>query len=306
VAGSGFISRGGIARASASHRVTFFNPPGGRVLSYGGDVLVDGTWKYRDFTAGREALEKKLHLNGNAQLRGGWSVGSSVLVEEFRYDPDLYANYFIPQPRAGAPGVVDTVPYVGTPALPNLDYAVSVNTPQFKKFSGNVFAIWGQDENFYEWASSDILFLTLNTTTRPTDRLRIDVAYQIQRFARVRDGSLAGQQQIPRVRLEYQLARPVFVRFVGQYVAAERDSLRDEGRTQAPIFFRAGEGFVRAAARRDNLFRGDVLFSYQPTPGTVFFAGYGSSMIEPDALRFGQLRRAVDGFFLKWSYLFRV
>jgi hypothetical protein len=303
VAGAGFISRGNIARASASHRVTFFNAPGSRVLSYGGDVLLDGTWKYRDFTAGREALEKKLHVNGNAQLRGGWSVGSSVLIEEFRYDPDLYANYYIPQLRGG---VMDTVPYVGTPALPNLDYAITLNTPQFKKFSGNLFAIWGQDENFYEWASSDILFLTLNTTTRPTDRLRIDAAYQIQRFARVQDGSVVGQRQIPRLKVEYQIARPVFVRFVGQYIAAQQDSLRDEGRTQAPIFFRTPGGYVRAAASRSNTFRGDVLFSYQPNPGTVFFAGYGSSAAEPDPLRFGQLRRTTDGFFLKWSYLFRV
>ncbi|MGZ8377414.1 MAG: DUF5916 domain-containing protein [Gemmatirosa sp.] len=306
VAGSGFISRGNIARASASHRVTFFNAPGSRVLSYGGDVLLDGTWKYRDFTAGREALEKKLHVNGNAQFRGGWSLGSSVLVEEFRYDPDLYANYYIPQPRAGAAGVVDTVPYVGTPALPNLDFAVTLNTPQFKKFSGSLFAVWGQDENFYEWASSDIVFVTLNTTTRPTDRLRIDAAYQIQRFARVRDGSVVGQRQIPRVKVEYQIARPVFVRFVGQYIAAQQDSLRDEGRTQAPVFFRTATGYVRAAATRSNTFRGDVLFSYVPSPGTVFFAGYGSSAAEPDPLRFGQLRRTTDGFFLKWSYLFRV
>ncbi|MDF1504126.1 DUF5916 domain-containing protein [Roseisolibacter sp. H3M3-2] len=306
VAGSGFISRGSIARAAASHRVTFFNAPTSRVMSYGGDVVLDGTWKYRDFTAGREALEKKLHFNGNAQLRGGWGVGGSVLVEEFRYDPDLYANYYYTQPRAGNPAVVDTVPYVGTPALPNLDYAVTLNTPQFKKFSGNLFAIWGKDENFYEWASSDILFLTLNTTTRPTDRLRIDAAYQIQRFARARDGSLAGQQQIPRVRVEYQLARPVFVRFVGQYIAAQRDSLRDEGRTQQPVFLRTANGFVRAGAQRSNTFRGDVLFSFVPNPGTVFFAGYGSSASEPDPLRFGQLRRTTDGFFLKWSYLFRV
>jgi hypothetical protein len=306
VAGSGFISRGSIARAAANHRVTFFNAPTSRVLSYGGDVMVDGTWKYRDFTAGREALEKKLHFNGNAQLRGGWSVGGSVLVEEFRYDPDLYANYYYTQPNAVNPGVVDTVPYVGTPALPNLDYAVTLNTPQFKKFNGGLFAIWGQDENFYEWASSDILFLTANATIRPTGRLRVDAAYQIQRFARVRDGSLAGQQQIPRLRVEYQLARPVFVRFVGQYIAAQRDSLFDEGRTQQPIFFRTANGFVRAAAQRSNTFRGDVLFSYVPNPGTVFFAGYGSSAAEPDPLRFGQLRRTTDGFFIKWSYLFRV
>jgi hypothetical protein len=47
--------------------------------------------------------------------------------------------------------------------------------------------------------------------------------------------------------------------------------------------------------------RTDWLFSYRPRPGTVFFAGYGSSLTEPEALAFTQLRRASDGVFLKAS-----
>ena len=120
------------------------------------------------------------------------------------------------------------------------------------------------------------------------------------------DGSTVGQRQIPRLRVEYQLARPVFIRLVGQYVAQQQDSLRDDSRTNAPILIRRGDTYVRAGATESNVFRGDVLFSYQPTPGTVFFAGYGSTLTEPDALRFGDLRRASDGFFVKLSYLFRL
>jgi hypothetical protein len=49
-----------------------------------------------------------------------------------------------------------------------------------------------------------------------------------------------------------------------------------------------------------------VLFSYLPTPGTVFYVGYG------DALRADQpagprtLQRSRDVFFAKLSYLFRL
>jgi hypothetical protein len=50
----------------------------------------------------------------------------------------------------------------------------------------------------------------------------------------------------------------------------------------------------------------DWLFSYQPTPGTVVFAGYGSTLTEAEGLRFRALRRDTDGFFLKVSYLFRM
>jgi hypothetical protein len=49
------------------------------------------------------------------------------------------------------------------------------------------------------------------------------------------------------------------------------------------------------------------LFSYQPTPGTVLFAGYGNTLanLEEDPRR-PRLRRTADGFFLKLSYLFRL
>ena len=53
------------------------------------------------------------------------------------------------------------------------------------------------------------------------------------------------------------------------------------------------------------LFR-SVLFSYKPTPGTVFFFGYGASLTEPEPFSFQNLTRTTDGFFLKLSYLFRM
>jgi hypothetical protein len=50
----------------------------------------------------------------------------------------------------------------------------------------------------------------------------------------------------------------------------------------------------------------DWLFSYQPNPGTVIFAGYGSALQDVERGRFGSVRRTADGFFLKVSYLFRL
>jgi hypothetical protein len=49
----------------------------------------------------------------------------------------------------------------------------------------------------------------------------------------------------------------------------------------------------------------DWLFSFHPTPGTVGYLGYGSSLVEPAAFRFRGLSRVGDGFFAKVSYLFR-
>ena len=112
---------------------------------------------------------------------------------------------------------------------------------------------------------------------------------------------------IPRLKVEYQVARPVFVRLVGQYDALKVDSLRDASRTEFPVLVRNPDGsFRRAVATQRGSFRGDALFSYQPTPGTVFFFGYGSSYLSPTFLDRESLDRTRDGFFLKASYLFRM
>jgi hypothetical protein len=55
-----------------------------------------------------------------------------------------------------------------------------------------------------------------------------------------------------------------------------------------------------------NVFSVDGLFSFEPSPGTVIFAGYGSTMNDDDTYRFRNLERTQDGFFVKLSYLLRM
>jgi hypothetical protein len=59
------------------------------------------------------------------------------------------------------------------------------------------------------------------------------------------------------------------------------------------------------AARSSNDFSFDWLFSYQPSPGTVIFAGYGGALVDRRAFRFDGLTRESDAFFVKLSFLFR-
>jgi hypothetical protein len=49
----------------------------------------------------------------------------------------------------------------------------------------------------------------------------------------------------------------------------------------------------------------DFLASYEPTPGTVAFFGYGAAMQGATTFGFSDLSRSTDGFFLKLAYLFR-
>ena len=106
---------------------------------------------------------------------------------------------------------------------------------------------------------------------------------------------------IPRLKLEYQLTRAIFVRYIGQYFAEDQDALRDPRTGRALL---VNGDTARAIVTND--FRNDLLFSYKPTPGTVVFLGYGASLTEADAFRFQNLTRESDGFFLKLSYLFRM
>lgn len=304
---AGFISRRGIAGGRLSQRFTAFGARDAFLQSVTTELAYDNTWRYDDFLAGRRSLEEKLHLNVNSQLRGGWRAGASALVEEFRYDSSLYADYYIDLPRAGSPGARDTVRYVGTPALPNLDWVITLGTPRWARFSGDLFVVWGKDENFFEWSSADIVFSTLDLAYRPTDQLRVNFLYTHQQFDRITDGSTVGMRRIPRLRLEYQFNRAIFFRLVGQYVADERDALRDDSRTGAPILRRAPNGtFVPQRAYERNSMRADWLFSWFPNPGTVFYAGYGSDYAESDPLRFRELARQRDAFFVKFSYLYRL
>ena len=129
----------------------------------------------------------------------------------------------------------------------------------------------------------------------------------LQRITRSRDGSRSSTADIPRIKLEYQLTRAIFFRYIGQYFAQDQTALEDP-RTGIPLWsYDAASGkYLPIAAARTNDFRSDVLFSYKPNPGTVLFLGYGASLDEPQAFAFRNLRRTSDGFFLKASYLFRM
>jgi hypothetical protein len=200
------------------------------------------------------------------------------------------------------------VPFTGVPRLPNLDYVLTLNTPDFSTFSGSVFYLWGKDENFFEWSSADIVFARYNADWRPTDQVRLSAGYQLQSYERRTDNTRVGVRKIPRLKVEYQLSRSIFLRWIGEYDANEQDTLRDDSRTELPIVVLNRETglYERQLGFQQNRFRTDWLFSYQPTPGTVLFAGYGSTAAEPRNLRFRELRRLTDGFFLKFSYLFRL
>lgn len=306
---SGFVNRGDLAQVNIAPSLTFYGQRGSLVERLNVSGSADRTWIYDDFWAGRSALERKHRVGLQVALRGGWTIGTSLLVETFSPDPRLYSDYAVELPRTG--GGLDTVAYANRPLedIPNLDVVLNLDTPQIHGFEANIFAIVGRDENFFEWSPANITFGRASLAFRPTDKLRFDGSLAFRTYHRRTDGSRVGDTFIPRLKVEYQLSRAVFVRVVGEYAAARQDDLREDGRSGAPLLIRDEQGIYRrslALGYQQNDARLDLLFSFQPTPGTVFFAGYGSAMAEDRRFDFRGLARQQDGFFTKFSYLFRM
>ncbi|MDQ3068972.1 MAG: carbohydrate binding family 9 domain-containing protein [Acidobacteriota bacterium] len=301
---AGFISRAGVMNVNLVNQLAFYGPQGSWFARYTGDVTLDGLWRYAGLVDPGLNQERKLHFNHNVLLRGGWRAGVSVLVERFGYDSGLYANHRLVS--TAADGSETYQPFTGTPTLPNLDWLVSAGTPRVKGLQGNFFYLRGRDENYFEWASGDVVYASFNLQWRPTERFRTDLSYVTQTVKRPSDGSEVSARHVPRARVEYQLTRAVSFRWIGEYASDTRDDLRDDSRTNLPlaVYNPSTGAHTKLLSFQRRSFRSDVLFSWVPAPGTVFYAGYGSAAA--DAGRPSGLARVSDGFFIKLSYLFRI
>ena len=291
-ASSGFVNRVNVVQARIFNRFSIYGKPGALLEQGTTFFMIQPTWRYRDFPG--STLEGSIGETIILTLRGGWGVNANWQNNHQRFDPPDYANYAVDS--SGTP-IAFTIPH----GLYNLWGAnAGFNTPnRALTFSANVGA--GQGAIFAEAAEGRGVNIFIGLTWKPTSGLRIDGQWVHDRITRARDGSWFSTANIPRLKIEYQLNRDIFFRYVGQYFAQERDTLRDPGNGNPLIV--GGNPQPRQSVTD---FRNDFLFSYKPTPGTVFFFGYGSSLSEPTAFGFRDLRRTSDGFFLKASYLFRM
>ena len=298
VAASGFVNRVNIVHGRLFNRFSLYGKPGAMLEQATTFFMIQPTWRYHDFFDLGSTFEGSIGETILLTLRGGWGVNANWNNSHQRFDPPDYAG----DATSGA-GAPFAVPH----GLYNLWGAdVGFNTPNRSlTLSANLGA--GEGAIFAEAAEGRGMSAFVGITWKPTPALRIDGQWVHQRITRARDGSRFSTANIPRLKVEYQLTRAIFFRYVGQYVAQDQAALVDP-RTGQPlyVFDPDSASYVPAPAQVRNDFRSDFLFSYRPTPGTVLFFGYGSSMREPTAFSFRDLRRTSDGFFLKASYLFRM
>lgn len=290
---SGFVNRTGIVTGRAFNRLTWYGARGAsieQVQMFGGGSRIWST----DNALGSGALEGSEELNASLRLRGGWEINGSGEHGFVRFEPDDYVSYMVdseggPSAFPLASGVFDA-----------FSGQVRVTTPTFQGWDVSGSVEFGETAIFPEAAPGKFSSASLTLNHRPSSAVRLGVSLRAQELRRARDNSEFARTILPRVKLEVQPNRALFFRVVGEY-RSERQAALVDPVDGLPIMI--GPNPVGATAT-DQL-RVDWLASYEPTAGTVFFAGYGSTLRGDRPLTMRNLERQDDAFFLKAAYLFR-
>ncbi len=295
-AATGFVNRTGILNAQTFNRLTFYGQPGALVQTYGAFISLGRLWNFSD--PGNGPIEGSESIFPTATLRGGWQLSGAMARSFFSYDPALYGGLLV---ETGAGAGLDTVAFgVPGPERNQWSGSLRVTTPTYRRFTATASVAFAETPIFREAAPGRSVRVDGSVDLRPTPALRATLQMSHLTLDRTRDGSQFSKETIPRLKLEYQINRSLFLRFVGQYSARSRAPLEDRSGRRILV-----EG-VRDAGSTSNEFRMDWLFSYRPTPGTLVYLGYGSTLEEREQFRFSNLRRTTDGFFGKLSYVFRM
>jgi len=304
---AGFIRRTGVTDFFLFTRLTFQGKPGALVESWGPNLTTNRIYSGRDFWTGGNAVEGSAALRASASLRGNNRVEASWSSRFFVLDPARYARYsFVDaagMPRTGEEAVRPLRELAGLNG-----FSLQGRSSYFKTVSADVQVEREETPIFAEGTAGEEWSVQTGLEMRPTESLRVNGSLRRSRIFRASSGSLYSEALLPRLKVEYQLTRAVFVRAVGQYTVEEVDFLRTPDGTPylrdgAP--FRVRRGRVIGEETQTNPLRLDLLFSYQPSPGTVVFLGYAREMLDEGAYRFGELEPRADGLFVKVSYLFR-
>jgi hypothetical protein len=289
---AGFVPRNDIVQAHAFNRFSIYGSKGAFLETanfFGGPFY---TWVYGDFLQ-RGALEGLWQAEADFTLRGGWSWDSHGEVGFTNFEPGAYNGYEVDQG-----GVL--VPYDAPTGVDNWVLQTGVSTPTWQKLDATLTIRRSQVPIFAEGAEGNETRVTGSLDLRPTGSIRISGSNTYSLITRRRNDSEFARTIIPRLKVEYQPMRALFFRAVGEYVAQRRAPLEDADNGDPLVIGGQPQPFQEA-----NGLRMDFLASLEPSPGTVAFLGYGSSLDDTSAFNFSDMSRASDGFFVKLAYQFR-
>jgi hypothetical protein len=289
---AGFVNRlrSGVVTGHAFNRLTHYGARGALLENLTVFFGPERTWLYEEFGF-NPALEGRDQLDATFQLQGGWELNGHVERVFVDFQDSSYAGYTIGSAAGPA--------YLPEDEFSGFTGQVKVTTPTWQRLGAEITYGQGRAAIFQEGTTGDAWQLTGAVNLRPTSTIRVSATATVFRLSRL-DGSEFARSTIPRLKLEYQPNRALFFRAIGEYLSERRsalidpvsgDSLYVDGIPQPTVDF--------------NGFRLDLLASFEPTPGTVAFLGYGSSMESDEELNWSRLHRMSDGFFLKLAYQIR-
>jgi hypothetical protein len=289
---AGFVNRlrSGVVTGHAFNRLTHYGSRGALLENVTVFFGPERIWLYDrfGFTPGLEGREQ---LDATFQLRGGWELNSHVEREFVNFQDSSFAGYTIGSTTGPA--------YQPEDDFSGFTGEVRVTTPTWRKLGAQVSYGWGRAAIFQEGTTGKGWRLASNLELRPTSTVRLTALLNVFRLSRLNDAEFA-RSTIPRLKVEYQPNRALFFRVIGEYRSERRAALLDAASGDS-LFV----GGVAQPTSEFNGFRLDLLASFEPTPGTVAFLGYGSSLESDREFNWSRLERVNDGFFLKLAYQLR-
>ena len=289
---AGFVNslRSGVAYGHAFNRLTHYGARGALLENLTVFFGPERTWLYDHFgfTPGLEGDEQ---FDATFQLRGGWALNGHVERDFVTFEDSTYAGYTV----GSATGPV----YRPANDFSGGVWHAQVTTPTWRQLQAVVQYQRGRAAIFQEGTTGRGWQLTGTVDLRPVSTIRMELTGTVFRLYRL-DGSEFARSTIPRLKIEYQPKRELFFRAIGEYRSDRMAALADPA-TGAPLF-------VGGAAQPLSEFNGlrvDLLASFEPTPGTVAFLGYGSSLETDSEFNWSRLQRRNDGFFVKLAYQIR-
>ena len=290
---SGYVPRSDMVEFRAFNRFTYYGTRGAALETASVFFGPSRLWKFADFGA-RRPLEGGESVNLSATLRGGWALSANIARAFVNFDPSTFTGYTVLR------GDVQTT-FVLPGEVSNWGGTYSVTTPVFEKLNGKVEFKRSGTALFAEAGDGAETRVTATLGVRPTAAVRIEGSLVRSLITRDRDGSEYARSVIPRLKLEFQPQRSLFFRLIAEYRDDRRAALADPA-SGRPLMI--GGAFASAQTFRG--LRIDWLASFKPTPGTVAFFGYGSSLERNASLyNTDSLQRTNDGFFVKLAYLIR-
>jgi hypothetical protein len=294
VSRSGFVPRTGIITASAFNRFSYYGKAGARLENITWFFGPTRIWQYDNFGLA-DAYEGQESMSAMFRFRGGWNASFNGSRNFFTFDARAYSGLAIVGPSQLQPYVPPDDQLAGLLAA-----SLTVTTPTFRQFNAsatiarNEVPIFAEGSEGREWRATGSL------TTRPTKSMRTEASLTLSQLDRAFDGSEYARTVIPRAKVEYQPTRALFFRVVSQYQAQRTSGLRTP--TGQQIFLAGGSPLLGGDV---GSLQTDWLVSYEPTPGTVAFFGYGDTRLGLESSSFSDLERRSDGFFVKVAYQWR-